>query len=482
MELPARLGITHLAKAYSRGELSPVEVVHHTLRRIAQLDPVLNSYLSVTADHALEQARQAESEIRAGRRKGPLHGVPYAAKDLLDTKGIRTTVGSRILAENVPAADAAVVENLSAAGAILLGKTGMHEWAYGITSNNPHFGPVRNPWNTERIPGGSSGGSAAALAAGLCSFSLGSDTGGSIRIPAALCGIAGLKPTFGRVSRRGAYPLGYTLDTLGPFGLTVQDTALAYQAIAGQDGADPTTVGRPVELPRFDAEPNLEGVAIGVPRASYYERLDPAVDSAVQSALSVLTSLGAQLREVAVPDIELANSLHRLILLAEATSVHQRRLEERREEFGDDVRALLDQGRLVLASDYLSAQRQRRRFCREFARALETVDALVMPAVPIPTARVGELEVKVIGKLENVRLATTRNIRALNLTGLPVLSIPCGFHGDGLPVGVQIVGRAFDERRVLEIGHAYETVTEWHSRIPSIAQWPVPSDTAPGAP
>lgn len=482
MELLARLGIAQVAEAYSSGRLSPVDVVRHALLRIARLDPVLNSYLSVTADHALEQARQAESEIRAGRRRGPLHGVPYAAKDLLDTKGIRTTVGSRILSDNVPEVDAAVVEKLSAAGAILLGKTGMHEWAYGITSNNPHFGPVRNPWNPERIPGGSSGGSAAALAAGLCSFSLGSDTGGSIRIPAALCGIAGLKPTFGRVSRRGAFPLGHTLDTLGPFGLTVQDTALVYQAIAGQDGSDPATVDKPVELPRFDAEPSLKGVAIGVPRVPYYECLDPAVDSAVQAALSVLTGLGAQLREVTVPDVDLANSLHRLILLAEATSVHHRRLEERREEFGDDVRALLDQGRLVLASDYLNAQRQRRRFCREFARALETVDALAMPAVPIPTARVGELEVEVNGRLENVRLATTRNIRALNLTGLPVLSVPCGFHSDGLPVGIQIVGKAFDEQRVLEIGHAYETATEWHRQIPAIARSPVPSDTDPGAP
>ena len=482
MELPARLGITALADAYSRDQLSPVEVVRHALRRIAALDPALNSYLTVTADQALERARQAESEIRSGLIKGPLHGVPYAAKDLLDTKGIRTTVGSRILSDNVPEADAAVVERLSAAGAILLGKTGLHEWAYGITSNNPHFGPVRNPWHTERIPGGSSGGSAAALASGLCSFSLGSDTGGSIRIPAALCGIAGLKPTFGRVSRRGAFPLGHTLDTLGPFGLTVQDTALAYQAIAGQDGADPTTVDKRVELPRFDAEPSLKGVTIGVPRGSYFERLDPAIDRTVQSALKVLTSLGAQLRQVAVPDAEPANSLHRLILLAEATSVHQRRLDERREDFGDDVRALLDQGRQVLAADYLNAQRQRRRFCREFAQTLEGVDALVMPAVPIPTARVGELQIEVEGRPENVRLATTRNIRALNLTGLPVLSVPCGFHSDGLPVGIQIVGKAFDERRVLEIGHAYESATEWHLRIPPIARPPVPSDTAPGSP
>ena len=482
MELPARLGVSQLAEAYTSGRLSPTEVVRHTLRRIEGLDPVLNSYISVTAEHALQQARRAESEIRAGRRIGPLHGVPYAAKDLLDTRGIRTTVGSRILAENVPAHDAAVVEKLSAAGAILLGKTGLHEWAYGITSSNPHFGPVCNPWNPERIPGGSSGGSAAALAAGLCSFSLGSDTGGSIRIPAALCGIAGLKPTFGRISRRGAFPLGHTLDTLGPFGLTVHDTALVYRAITGPDKADPSTVDTSVDLPAFENEPSLRGVAIGLPRASYYEGLAPDVDSAVEAALRVFTDLGAKLREVSVPDIALANSLHRLILLAEATSVHRRRLEERREDFGDDVRTLLDQGQLVLATDYLDAQRQRRRFGREFARTLETVDALVLPAVPIPTARIGELEVDVNGRLENVRLATTRNIRALNLTGLPVLSVPCGFHSDGLPIGLQIVGKAFDERQILQIGHAYETATQWHEQVPVMGRRPNPSDTDPSAP
>jgi aspartyl-tRNA(Asn)/glutamyl-tRNA(Gln) amidotransferase subunit A len=482
MELPARLGVSQLDEAYASGRVSPTEVVRHTLRRIESLDPVLNSYISVTAEHAMQQARRAEAEIRAGRRIGPLHGVPYAAKDLLDTRGVRTTVGSRMLADNLPARDAAVVEKLSAAGAILLGKTGLHEWAYGITSSNPHFGPVCNPWNPQRIPGGSSGGSAAALAAGLCSFSLGLDTGGSIRIPAALCGIAGLKPTFGRISRRGAFPLGHTLDTLGPFGLTVRDTALVYKAITGPDKTDPSTVDRSADLPAFGTEPSLGGVVIGLPRALYYERLAPDVDNAIEAALGVLTNLGAELREVSVPDVALANSLHRLILLAEASSVHRQRLEERREDFGDDVRALLDQGQLVLATDYLDAQRQRRRFCRGFARTLETVDALVLPAVPIPTARIGELEVDVNGTRENVRLATTRNIRALNLTGLPVLSVPCGFHGDGLPIGLQIVGKAFDERQILQIGHAYEAATQWHEQVPVMACQTNPSDTAPSAP
>ena len=482
MELPARIGISELQQAYRSGDASPVEVVRHMLGRIEELDPALNSYLTVTAEQALEQARRAESEIRAGKQVGPLHGVPYAAKDLFDTKGIRTTVGSRILADNVPGEDAAIVEKLAAAGAILLGKTGLHEWAYGITSSNPHFGPIRNPWDPERIPGGSSGGSTAALAAGLCSFSLGSDTGGSIRIPAALCGIAGLKPTFGRVSRRGAFPLGHTLDTLGPFGLTVQDSALVYQAVAGPDPADPTARDKPVELPSFERDPRLDGVVIGLPRTFFFEHLDPAVAKAMDDALEILRGLGAELRDVAVPDIELANSLHLLILMAEASSIHKRRHQERREEFGDDVRRHLDQGRLVTAADYLNAQRLRRRFCREFARSLEGVDALVLPAVPIPTARIGETEVEVNGTMENVRIATTRNIRSLNLTGLPVLAVPCGFHDDGLPIGMQVVGKAFDERQILKIGHAYEAATEWHRQVPVMARQPLPSGTDPAAP
>lgn len=452
-----RFGVTELSQLYATGAVSPVEIVQETLARIERLDARLNSYLTVTAESALRQARQAETEIRAGRARGPLHGVPYAAKDLLDTRGIRTTVGSKIMADRVPDRDAAIIERLSAAGAVLLGKTGMHEWAYGITSANPHFGPVRNPWDTERIPGGSSGGSAAALAAGLCAFSLGSDTGGSIRIPAAICGIAGLKPTFGSVSRAGAFPLGDTLDTLGPFALRVEDLALVYAAIAD-----------------FEAEPRwrllLDGIALGVPADFYWQNLAPDVEAAARDALRVFESLGAELEPVEVPDIETFNDLHRLILLAEATSVHRRRLAERREDFGEDVRALLEQGLSVLATDYLEAQRARRAFRRDFGAAFERVDALLAPAVPVQTAGIGELEIHVRGKLENVRLATTRNIRALNLTALPVLSVPCGFQADGLPVGLQIVGPEGAERKILKIGRAYEKATDWHLRTPPMAR------------
>ncbi len=481
MVIAPRPTISELSGLYESGAVSPVEVVEETVRRIKRLDPALNSFVTVAEEHALERARQAAADISAGRKRGPLHGIPYAAKDLLDTRGIRTTVGSKIMADNVPDRDAAVIEKLDLAGAILIGKTGLHEWAYGITSTNPHFGPVRNPWDPERIPGGSSGGSASALAAGLCAFSLGSDTGGSIRIPAAFCGIAGLKPTFGRISRRGAFPLGHSLDTLGPFGLCVQDTLLAYLAMAGHDPRDPASSKQAVDAPALGREPRLEGTVIGVPRGFYFEGLAPDVESAMSAALRVFEELGANLREVELPGVELANSLHRLILLAEATSVHRSRLVRRRADFGEDVRLLLDQGRFVLATDYLDAQRARREFCRSCETALSEVDALVAPAIPIPTARVGELEIEVDGQIENVRLATTRNIRALNLTGLPVLSVPCGFHRDGMPIGLQIVGRRYREDRILSIGHAYEQATTWHTQLPAMVREP-PSGTDPTGP
>ena len=240
--------------------------------------------------------------------------------------------------------------------------------------------------------------------------------------------------------------------------------------MAGRDRRDAASIARPVEIPDLDGEPRLDGTVIGVPSRFYFERLAPDVDAAMTAALAVLRSLGADLREVDVPDIEAANSLHRLILLAEASSVHRNRLEERREDFGRDVRALLDQGQFVLATDYLDAQRARRVFCREFNTMFREVDAMVAPAVPIPTARVGEFEIEVDGRRENVRLATTRNIRALNLTGLPVLSVSCGFHRDGLPIGLQVVGPAFGEKQILRIGHAYERATDWHLRVPAMAR------------
>ena len=461
--------IQETSQRIQNGEISPVELTRQTLDRIAKLQPVLNAYITITADHALDQARQAEAEIRSGNYRGPLHGIPYAAKDLFYTKGIRTTVGTKFLADFVPDFDATIIEKLNAAGAVLVGKAGLHECAYGITSNNPHYGPIRNPWDTDRIPGGSSGGSTSALASGQCLFSLGSDTGGSIRIPASLCGLAGLKATFGRVSRHGVYPLGHTLDHAGPFGLTVRDTAWVYQAIAGFDSRDPSSAGRPDRTPVLSPEARLDGRKIGVPTNYYFEHLDADVEAAVRKALQVLEELGATLVEIAVPDIEEFNSIGRLILLAEASSVHHRRLRERREDFGDDVRALLDQGHLVLATDYLDAQRRRRAFNDAFNELLREVDVIATPTIPITAAKIGEDTLRVAGRDENVRLATTRLVRALNMTGLPLLSVPCGISSEGLPIGLQLIGGLFDEAALLEVGHSYEQATEWHKKRPPIA-------------
>ena len=461
--------IQETSQRIQNGEISPVELTRQTLDRIAKLQPVLNAYITITADHALDQARQAEAEIRSGNYRGPLHGIPYAAKDLFYTKGIRTTVGTKFLADFVPDFDATIIEKLNAAGAVLVGKAGLHECAYGITSDNPHYGPIRNPWDTDRIPGGSSGGSTSALASGQCLFSLGSDTGGSIRIPASLCGLAGLKATFGRVSRHGVYPLGHTLDHAGPFGLTVRDTAWVYQAIAGFDSRDPSSAGRPDRTPVLSPEARLDGRKIGVPTNYYFEHLDADVEAAVRKALQVLEELGATLVEIAVPDIEEFNSIGRLILLAEASSVHHRRLRERREDFGDDVRALLDQGHLVLATDYLDAQRRRRAFNDAFNELLREVDVIATPTIPITAAKIGEDTLRVAGRDENVRLATTRLVRALNMTGLPLLSVPCGISSEGLPIGLQLIGGLFDEAALLEVGHSYEQATEWHKKRPPIA-------------
>ena len=459
--------VEEASRQIQSGALSPVELTRESLKTIARLQPALNAFVTVTEEFALDQARRAEAEIRAGNYRGPLHGIPYAAKDLYYTAGIKTTMGSKIMADFVPDYDAAVIEKLHQAGAVLVGKAGLHEWAYGITSTNPHFGAVRNPWDPKRIPGGSSGGSTAALASRQCLFSLGSDTGGSIRIPASLCGVVGLKPTFGRVSRHGVFPLGHTLDHAGPFGLTVRDTAWVYEAIAGPDARDDSCVERPDPAPRLDPEPRLDGKKIGVPRNFYFEHLDPDVDSAVRAALKALEEIGATLVDIDVPDIVEFNAVGRLILLAEASSVHRRRLRERRQDFGDDVRVMLDQGQLISAAEYLDAQRRRRELNRGFNALLEQVDVIAAPTIPITAAKIGQMTAIIGGEEENVRLATTRLVRALNMTGLPLLSVPCGLSTAGLPIGLQLIGPLFGEAGLLEVGHAYERATDWHTKRPA---------------
>jgi len=434
---------------------SSVELTTAALARIDRLNPTWKVFITVTAEQALRQARQADAELAAGRDRGPLHGIPIAVKDLFATRGVRTTAGSPIYRDLVPTEDAAAVARLEAAGAVMLGKLNMHELAYGITSANPHFGAVRNPWDPERSPGGSSGGSGAAVAAGMAYAAMGTDTGGSIRIPASFCGTVGLKPTYGRVSRRGILPLSWSLDHAGPLTSSVRDAAVVLNAIAGHDPGDPTSSRHPVVDFVPDEGCSIRGLRIGFPENFFFERLDADVELAVRGAIARAESLGAVVKTLKLPDVAAMNAAARVILLCEASAMLEPHLGNRR-QFGPDVLALLDQGRLLRATDYINAQRLRRKLQREFSGVWPSVDCVITPTTPISAPPIGAGTVKLAGREEDVRLAATRLVRSINLLGLPALSIPCGLGASGLPVGLQIVGASFEEALILRVGAALE--------------------------
>ncbi len=434
---------------------SAVDLATAAISRIDRLNPTMRAFITVTAEQALEQARQADRELAMGQDRGPFHGVPVALKDLFYTKGVPTTAGSKVYQNFLPEYNATVVEKLLAAGAVLLGKLNMHEFAYGITSANPHFGAVHNPWSPRHSPGGSSGGSAAAVATHMVFMAMGTDTGGSIRIPASFCGTVGLKPTYGRVSRFGVLPLGFSQDHMGPLTRSVRDAALALNAIAGHDPRDPTSSRRPVVdyVPGEDC--SIRGVRIGFPDSFFFERLHEDVESAVRGAIARAQSLGAVIKPVRLPDMDALNAVARIVLLSEASSVAEPFMEDRG-QFGPDVLALLDQGRLVPATDYINAQRLRRKMRREFEQVWQEVDCLITPATPTPAPRIGDATIRLGGRDEDVRLASTRLVRCFNALGFPALSLPCGLSASGLPVGMQIVGPAFEEALLLRIGAALE--------------------------
>lgn len=446
--------------------ISAVELTRAALDRVRKLAH-LNAFITVLDEEALRQAAARDQELVRGHDRGPLHGIPVAVKDVFCTKGIRTTCGARIFADHVPDRDAAVVERLQAAGAVLLGKTNMHELAFGITSSNPHFGAVRNPWDPERIPGGSSGGSGVAVASGMALMAMGSDTGGSIRIPAAFCGTVGLKPTFGRVSRYGVMPLDFTLDHMGPLTRTVRDAALTLSAIAGHDPRDETSSRRPVNSYVPPEAVSLGGVRIGLPENFYFDRVDPEAAEAVRTMARTAESLGALVVPVRVPDIAAINTVGRIIVQAEASALLERYLN-RRSEFGADVLALLDQGRLLPATDYINAQRLRRLMRSEFRSVFQQTDCLFTPTTPTAAPRIGQTTLEFNGASEDVRLASTRLVRAINVLGLPALSLPCGFNREGLPLGLQIIGRPFDEALLFRVAAALEDATDFHRRKPAL--------------
>lgn len=454
------------AAALRARKVSSSELVFESLARIAAHDETLNTFITVLDDNARIEADQADDELARGIDRGPLHGIPVALKDVFSTKGIRTTAGSKIFADNVPRHNAAVVEKLAAAGAVLIGKTNMHELAYGITSSNPHYGPVRNPWNPDCIPGGSSGGSGAAVAARFVFAAMGSDTGGSIRIPASYCGCVGLKPTYGRVSRYGVLPLDFTLDHMGPLARSVRDAAALLNAIAGFDPRDESSSRAPV--PDFvpPEEVSIAGIRIGLPENYYFEAVDEAVAQAVRRAAQLAGTLGASIVPVRVPDVPAINTIGRLILLAEAAAVMAPHIEERH-KFGPDVLALLDQGRFIAAADYVNAQRLRRIVRQEFAAVWRQADCLFTPTTPTAAPRIGQTAIEIDGEVEDVRLASTRLVRAFNVLGLPAVSLPCGFDRRGLPLGLQIAGPPFKEATLLRIAAAVESALGLCDRKPA---------------
>ncbi|MGA2324849.1 MAG: amidase [Bryobacteraceae bacterium] len=447
--------ILEAAAALRSRKISCAELVAQSLARIARLDPKLNAFITVLEESAPPAAKRADEELARGIDRGPLHGIPVAVKDVFCTQGIRTTCGSRIFENHVPGHDAAVVEKLAEAGAVLVGKTNLHELAYGVTSTNPHFGAVRNPWDLERIPGGSSGGSAAAVASGMVFLAMGSDTGGSIRIPASYCGAVGLKPSYGRVSRYGVMPLDFTLDHMGPIARSVRDAAAALNAIAGFDPRDESSSRLPVENFVPPEQVSLAGLRIGLPENYYFERVERSVAQAVHRAAEVARSLGARVVAVRVPSIDAINTVGRLVLQAEASAIMAPYLAQR-DQFGADVLALLDQGRFVAAADYVNAQRLRRLMRQEFAAVWSEVDCLFTPTTPTAAPRIGESTVEICGEIEDVRLAATRFVRAFNVLGVPALSLPCGFDPRGLPLGLQIAAPAFEEAKLLRVAAAVE--------------------------
>jgi aspartyl-tRNA(Asn)/glutamyl-tRNA(Gln) amidotransferase subunit A len=421
--------------------VSCAELTERCLDQIAK-NPRLNAFVTVTADLARTHARQLDRELDSGADRGPLHGIPIAHKDLIWTKGVRTTSGSKIFADFVPDCDAAVVRKLQAAGAVSIGKAGLHELAYGITSDNPHFGAIRNPCNPEHSPGGSSGGSAVAVATGMAFMATGTDTGGSIRIPAAFCGVTGLKPTYGLIDRSGVQPLGLSLDHVGPIARTVDDVRLSLEAMAGSAQRKP-------------APARIQDIRVGLPKNFYFAEVQPEIRAAVERAARRAEQLGARVTLVRVPDIETLNAVGLTILLAEASAVHEPHLA-RREDFGADVLALLDQGRLVPATDYVNAQRLRKRFLNEFHALFRGIDCLFTPAAPIAAPRIGQTEVTLDGRVYNVRMVITRFARAFNVLGFPALSLPCGQSSDGLPISLQIAARPREENLLLLLGEALE--------------------------
>jgi aspartyl-tRNA(Asn)/glutamyl-tRNA(Gln) amidotransferase subunit A len=450
-------------------EVSLVEVINACLERIGSLDKKINSFIRVLYKTAISDAKKAQDEIIAGHWRGPLHGVPFAVKDLFDTAGAPATAGSKIWKDNIPIADAHVVEKLREAGAVLLGKLNMHEFAFGITSRNPHYGPTLNPWDLTRMCGGSSSGSAAALAAGFVPLALGTDTGGSIRIPSSLCGTVGLKPTYGLVSRRGVLPLAWSLDHVGPMARQVEDIALGLQIIAGHDPDDFTSANRKAQDYITPLEGDMKGLVIGLPTAFFYENLRKDVKEAELKSVKGMETLGASVREIEIPGIIEADLAAFTVLFSEAATCLETHARNRPQDVSEEVMSGIRLGMTIPATRYIHALRIRTKLIDVLADVFSQVDLLVVPGTTVDAPPIESKEVSIgPDRMINIRSALTRFTRYFNLAGNPVLSVPCGFSNQRLPLGMQIIGRPFDEATLLKAGHLFQKAFPLDPPMPSV--------------
>ncbi|AXH98331.1 Asp-tRNA(Asn)/Glu-tRNA(Gln) amidotransferase subunit GatA [Sporosarcina sp. PTS2304] len=459
--------VEELAPLLKNGSLSPVELTKAVLDHAEETQETINAYMTFYREEAEQSALEAEKEIKDGNYRGMYHGIPMALKDNLYFKNKVTTMSSKIHKDFVPKDDATVVTKLRDAGVIFTGKLSMHEYAWGITNNNPHYGAVRNPWDTNRIPGGSSGGSGAAVAVGSSVASLGTDTAGSIRIPSSICGIVGLKPTHGRVSKYGCYPLAWSLDHIGPMTKTIKDAAGMMDIISGYDLKDPTSIDTPVDSHLQKIKGDVKDLVIGVNEEYFFKEVDNEVDQVVRGTIQALVDQGAKVEVVKIPSLKYAEWAELVTSLSEASTIHHEDMLKRPQDFGADIRMLFELGELPSAVDYLQAQQVRRQLKQEFQQAFQKVDVLLAPTLPVVASVIGEDTVDLNGKKVDLIDNIIRFTGPSNLTGLPALSVPGGFKA-GLPVGVQIIGPAFSEALLLDVGYAIEQTNPMKNKMPDL--------------
>jgi len=463
------LRIAELAGKLETREISPVEVVEDCISRIDQINPKLNAFVTVTADSARHDAKIAEAEIRAGKYRGPLHGIPVGIKDIIDTSNIRTTYGSSIFRNHLPAKDATVVSRLKDAGAIIIGKTNTHEFAFGVTTNNVHYGPTRNPWDPDRIPGGSSGGSAVAVAASLCSAALGTDTGGSVRIPSAFCGTVGLKPTYGRISTSGVYPLATGLDHVGTIASSVMDNAIMLQALAGYDESDPRSLMLPVPNFSWEDEEPIEGVTVATCPNLIPDVIDAQILSAYKLAIRKVESLGAEILERDLKAAEFIQRASTRLLLAEAAAQHSELLMKHSEEYDPKLILRFKMGQNVTTAEYIQALRQSELVGRSIELLFKDADILLTPSTQILPPRIGEETVTVGSEQLDTNTGCHRFARLANITGIPALALPYGYSTEGIPLSIQLMAPRLYEDKLLKMANAIEKDTpELRNRKPPL--------------